>query len=122
MPNPVLRAATSAIIAKVEQLSGCAVLLVHDPSLKTLATVSPATTQQPVHRIRFKTDDAQVDYQIAFECGFLLRQLALPPAERVRLGSAATGRDRSWRRWGGRTRHFPRTLPGGSARCCTTAS
>jgi hypothetical protein len=94
MPNPVLRAATSAIIAKVEQLSGCAVLLVHDPSLKTLATVSPATTQQPVHRIRFKTDDAQVDYQIAFECGFLLRQLALPPAERVRLGSAATGRDR----------------------------
>ena len=45
MSDNGLRPPISAILAKVEQLSGCPVMLIHDPSLATLATVKAATRQ-----------------------------------------------------------------------------
>lgn len=79
MPAFRLRPPISAILAKVEQLSDCPVMLIHDPSLATLATVKAATRQQPVHQIRYRSDEAEAGYQIAFEAGFLLRLLNVPP-------------------------------------------
>lgn len=89
MSDNGLRPPISAILAKVEQLSGCPVMLIHDPSLATLATVKAATRQQPVHQIRYRSDDAEAGYQIAFESGFLLRLLNVPPPQRVQLASRA---------------------------------
>lgn len=65
--------ATAAIIARVEHLSGCPVTLLRDPTLPTLATVKAANRYQPRHPIRYRDDPATAAYQIAFECGFLLR-------------------------------------------------
>ena len=77
--------ATAAIIARIEYLSGCPVTLLRDPTLQTLATVKAATVHQPSHIIRYRDDPDSAAYQIAFECGFLLRLYALPPPERVQL-------------------------------------
>jgi hypothetical protein len=94
MPDFGLRPPISAILAKVEHLSGCPVMLIHDPSLATLATVKAATRQQPVHQIRYRSEDAEAGYRIAFESGFLLRLLNVPTPQRVQLASRADIRKR----------------------------
>lgn len=85
MTTSLANTATAEIIARVEGLSGCPVLLLHDPTLQTLATVKAATRQHPTHLVRYRDNPDAAAYQIAFECGFLLRLFALPPGERVQL-------------------------------------
>ena len=92
MSTHLAQQATAEILARVEQVSGHPVILVRDTTLTTLATVKPATPQQPSHIVRYRDDPAPAAYQIAFECGFLLRLFALPPAERVQLIGTAAAR------------------------------
>lgn len=92
MSTHLAQQATAEILARVEQVSGHPVILVRDTTLTTLATVKPATRQQPSHIVRYRDDPAPAAYQIAFECGFLLRLFALPPAERVQLIGTAAAR------------------------------
>ena len=93
MSSDELKTTESEIIARVEQLSGCPVVLLHDPGLKTLATVEAATRQHPAHIVRYRDDQASAAYQIAYECGFLLRLFALPPGEQVQLAGTAGSRE-----------------------------
>ncbi|MBK8638710.1 MAG: hypothetical protein IPN92_10655 [Chromatiaceae bacterium] len=94
MLTPIANTTTAAIIARVEHLSGCPVTLLRDPTLQTLATVKAANRYQPSHIIRYRDDPVTAAYQIAFECGFLLRMYTLPPQDRVQLIGTANARER----------------------------
>jgi hypothetical protein len=82
------------ILDLVERTSGYPVLVTEDRSLKTLATVRMARGDAPAHTITYNPlPDTRPDYFIAYECGFVLRLFANPPAERWDLAPAAQGRE-----------------------------
>jgi hypothetical protein len=89
-----LRDVTRGIIAQVEHASGYPVLVTEDRSLQTLAAVRMARGNAPAHTIMYNPAvSTQPDYWIAYQCGFILRLFANPPAERWDLASAAHGRE-----------------------------
>lgn len=68
-----LSSAVRKIIAEVEDLSGMPVNVQADPSLKTLAKITPARGQVSFHSLSYRPNAVGLDYVIAFQLGFLLR-------------------------------------------------
>ncbi len=70
-----LRETIHQILDLVERTSGYPVLVIEDRSLKTLATVRMARGDAPAHTISYNlAPDAQPDYFIAYQCGFISSQ------------------------------------------------
>ena len=69
------------LIRRVEALSGKPVHVGEDPSLQVMAVVTPA------HFVRYRPGVTNLDYVIAYQLGFVERQLALPPEKRMEVVS-----------------------------------
>lgn len=78
--------AASQILELVQDATGTPVEVVEDLSLQTLAGVTTARAGVPFHLIRINPSLGNPDYVIAYQCGFLLRQAALPVDERWQFG------------------------------------
>jgi hypothetical protein len=88
-----LRELTRTVIARVEEVSGCPVVVSEDASLKTLAASRIARGENRIHSISFNPSAVrEPDYLICYQCGFILRLFAVPAAGRVDLASTAEGR------------------------------
>ncbi len=81
------------LIEQVEQTSGLPVHVVEEPSMRMRATVVAARGGAPAHLIRFKPGILNPDYLVASQLLFLLRRLALPPAERWDLAGTPSEQD-----------------------------
>jgi hypothetical protein len=90
-----LRAVTREIIQLVEDRSGIPTRVLEDPNIPTIATVRMARNgSSPVHLIQYKPYPGESpDYQICFQCGFILRLFSNPPEKRFDLADTAAGKD-----------------------------
>lgn len=77
-----LSSSVRKIIAEVEDVSGRPVNVQADPALKTLAKVSPARGQVSFHSLTYRPNAVGLDYVIAFQLGFLLRNFRCPAEKR----------------------------------------
>ena len=77
-----LRPGTLGILERVEALSGCPVEFKPDSSLTLRATLQFARNSAPAHVLRYRPSNEPLDYWVAYQAGYLLRLLELPPAER----------------------------------------
>jgi hypothetical protein len=75
------------LIRRVEALSGKPVHVGEDPSLQVMAVVTPARGVAPAHFLRYRPGVANLDYLIAYQLGFVERQLALPLEKRMEVVS-----------------------------------
>jgi hypothetical protein len=84
-----------SIIDEVTRISGNRVQVVEDPALPHLARITRAglNGDLPVHVLRVNPTLGDPGYLIAYECGFLLRQLALPKEDRRDFAGTAEGRN-----------------------------
>lgn len=88
-----LREVTRAVIGRVENASGCPVVVSEDASLKTLAASRIARGGNRIHAISFNPSAvSESDYLICYQCGFILRLFGIPAADRVDLAGTADGR------------------------------
>jgi len=85
MTGEALLPDTQAIIEQLEALSGYPVSCVADPAIGTLATISAATPDRPIHLIRYRPGVVSRDYQIAVEAGYAIRLFAMRPEDRFQL-------------------------------------
>jgi hypothetical protein len=68
-----LREVTRAVINRVENASGCPVVMNEDASLKTLAGSRIARGGNRIHTITFNPSAvSEPDYVICYQCGFIL--------------------------------------------------
>ena len=65
--------------------------VVEDTSLRVLAVVTTAKPGVPFHLVRINSNLGDADYVIAYQCGFLLRQAALPTEDRWQFRISPTG-------------------------------
>jgi len=87
------RDVTRAVIKRVEDVSGCPVVVSEDASLKTLAASRIARGENRFHTISFNPSAVkEPDYLICYQCGFILRLFAVPASERIDLASTTEGR------------------------------
>ena len=84
-----LRPDTMGILQRVETLSGRPVEFKPDSSLTLRATLQLARSGAPAHVLRYRPANEPLDYWVAYQAGYLLRLLELPPDERFDF--AATG-------------------------------
>ena len=78
-----LREVTRTVIKRVEDASGCPVVVSEDTSLKTLAAARIARGANRIHSISFNPSAVgEPDYLICFQCGFILRLFDIPAADR----------------------------------------
>jgi len=77
-----LPASIKKIISEVEDTSGLPLVVRDDRSLKTLATVSIARGQALFHTLTYRPDAVGVNYVIAFQLGFIIRNLRCPVESR----------------------------------------
>lgn len=84
---------TKEILALVEQRTGKRVEFLAEPRLPVLAKVTIASEALPNHIITFNPNKQGIDYNIAYECGFILRLFANAPEERYQFASTALGRN-----------------------------
>ena len=84
-----LRPETLGILQRVEALSGRPVEFKPDSSLTLRATLQLARNGAPAHVLRYRPANERLDYWVAYQAGYLLRLLELPPDERFDF--AATG-------------------------------
>jgi len=80
---------TLGILERVQALSGRPVEFRPDSSLTLRATLQPARNGAPAHVLRYRPSNEPLDYWVAYQAGYLLRLLELPPA--ARFDFAATG-------------------------------
>src|SRR5216684_854000 len=74
------------VLRLVEERTGLPVHVETDASLprNILAKVTMARGRMPFHRVAYQPDrSASPDYLIVYQCGFVLRQYAVPPPHRV---------------------------------------
>lgn len=83
-----LHPAAQQMIRRVEELSGKPVHVSEDPSLTVMAVVTPARGVAPAHFVRYRPGVANLDYVIAYQLGFVERQLALPSEKRMEVVSS----------------------------------
>jgi hypothetical protein len=90
-----LRAITREIIQLVEDRTGIPVRVTEDPKLPVIATVRMARAGGlPAHMISYKQTPGEVpDYQICFECGYILRLFDNPPDKRFDITDTIKGRE-----------------------------
>lgn len=84
-----LRPGTLSMLERIEALSGRPVEFKPDSSLTLRATLQLARDGAPAHVLRYRPSNDPLDYWVAYQAGYLLRLLELPPAERFDF--AATG-------------------------------
>jgi hypothetical protein len=89
-----VRPETQKIIAEVETRSGLPVQVIPMRDLPVVATVTMSPHATDSYVIRYRPGIAFKDYIVAFQCGHVLRALALPERQRVQF--ASTGEARSW--------------------------
>ena len=77
------------ILQRVETLSGRPIEFKPDSSLTLRATLQLARNGAPAHVLRYRPSNEPLDYWVAYQAGYLLRLLELPPNERFDF--AATG-------------------------------
>ena len=77
------------ILQRIETLSGRPVEFKPDSSLTLRATLQLARNGAPTHVLRYRPANEPLDYWVAYQAGYLLRLLELPPDERFNF--AATG-------------------------------
>ena len=89
-----LRQTTRNIIQLVEDKSGIPVRVTQDPKLPTMAAVHMARKGgSPVHLVLYKPFPGQSpDYQICFECTYILRLFSNPPEKRFDIASTEQAR------------------------------
>ena len=81
------------VIERVETLTGYPVTIDEDVHISTLATVRIAGPSQPFTHIRFNPKSRTFrEYVICFQCGFALRQLALPEHDRFAIAATFRGK------------------------------
>jgi len=74
-----LRQITREILKSVEETSGLPVHVIEETKLGTLATVRMARGTMPAHVVLYKPMPGEPpDYLICYQCGFVLRKLAVP--------------------------------------------
>lgn len=79
-----LRSTTREIIATAEEVSGFMVIVQEDADLQTISTVKYARGGLPGHVVIYKPiPGLSPDYQICFQCGFIIRHFSVPPEKRV---------------------------------------
>jgi hypothetical protein len=90
-----LRDVTREIIQLVEDRTGIPVRVTQDPKLPTIATVRMARKGSvPSHLVIYKPYPGESpDYQICFECAFILRLFSNPPEKRFDITETAKGRE-----------------------------
>ena len=90
-----LRETTREVIQLVEKLSGIPAQVTEDPNLQTLANVQMAREGGlPQHLIVYKPESGQEpDYQICFQCGYIIRTFQNPPDERFDMTETSKGRE-----------------------------
>ncbi|MGD0002851.1 MAG: hypothetical protein ABSE06_01335 [Anaerolineaceae bacterium] len=90
-----LRDTTRDIIKLVETKSSIPVRVTQDPRLRTIATVRMARKGSvPTHLIVYKPNPGETpDYQICFECGYILRLFSNPPEKRFDIADTLKGRE-----------------------------
>ena len=77
------------ILQRIETLSGRPVEFKPDSSLTLRATLQLARNGAPAHVLRYRPANEPLDYWVAYQAGYLLRLLELPPDQRFDF--AATG-------------------------------
>jgi len=77
-----LRLETLGILQQIETLSGRPVEFKPDASLTLRATLQLARNGAPTHVLRYRPVNDPLDYWVAYQAGYLLRLLELPPSER----------------------------------------
>ena len=81
------------IISQVESVSGIPVILQEEPGLELMATVTMARGGVPAHVIRYRPSESpELDYLIAFQCGFIIRLFSTPQPSRFDLQGTDSGR------------------------------
>ena len=70
------------IVQRIETLSGRPVEFKPDSALTLRATLQLARSGAPAHVLRYRPTNEPLDYWVAYQAGYLLRLLELPPAER----------------------------------------
>jgi hypothetical protein len=78
-----LHPAAQQMIRNVEELSGKPVHDIEDPDLKVMATVAAARGEAPAHFLRYRPGVKSLDYLIVYQLGFVERQLAVAPDQRM---------------------------------------
>jgi len=87
-----LVSATQEILKLVEQETGTPVEVLADPSIGVLAKVRMARGKAPAHLITYNPTKRGADYNIAYECGFILRLYENPPEARFEFAGSESGR------------------------------
>lgn len=77
-----LRPETLGLLQRIETLSGRPVEFKPDATLTLRATLQLARNGAPAHVLRYRPVNEQLDYWVAYQAGYLLRLLELPPSER----------------------------------------
>lgn len=90
-----LRSITREIIELVETETGIPVRVMEDPKLQVLATVRMARAGGlPAHLIMYKQHPGEApDYQICYECTYILRLFANPPEKRFDITDTPKGQE-----------------------------
>jgi len=82
-----LRAETQQIIAELEHVSGLPVQVVAVADLGVMARVTTSPHVTGSYVIQYRPGISFKDYVVAFQCGHVLRLLALPEAERFQFAT-----------------------------------
>ncbi len=77
-----LRPETLGILQRVQTLSGRPVDFKPEGGLSLRATIQLARNGAPAHVLRYKPTNEPLDYWVAYQAGYVLRLLELPPSER----------------------------------------
>jgi len=85
-----LRPETLGILQRIETLSSRSVELKPDATLTLRATLQFARNGAPVHVLRYRPVNEPLDYWVAYQAGYLLRLLELPPVERFDIAGTGT--------------------------------
>lgn len=85
-----LRPETLGILQRIETLSGRPVEFKPDSSLTLRATLQLARNGAAAHVLRYRPANEPLDYWVAYQSGYLLRLLELPPSERFDFAGTGT--------------------------------
>ena len=82
------------MLQTIETLSGRPVEFKPDSSLSLRATLQLARNGAPAHVLRYRPSNDPLDYWVAYQAGYLLRLLELPPPERFDFSGTGVAGDR----------------------------
>ena len=87
------RQATRDILELVENSSGYPVYVEPNPEITTPSSMRMARGTQPFHLVSYRptAGDQPPDYQIAVQCGYILRHFAAPPEDRFDIAPSGKG-------------------------------